>query len=88
MEATDYYQGVENPIYYQHENGEWKHELPQNPYEKNTLNYKRYQELIENFNTCGDFKNWLYMANDEGPDIEEYDTYFLEMESIYYEKYI
>ena len=84
MEATDFYEGVENHIYYQHKNGEWKHELPQNPYEKNTLNYERYQELIENFTTEGDFKDWLYMADDEEPEIEEYDKYILEMESIYY----
>ena len=84
MEATDFYEGVENPIYYQHENGEWKHELPSNPYEKNTLNYERYQELINNFNTDGDFKDLLYMADDEGSEIEEYDKYILEMESIYY----
>lgn len=84
MEATDFYEGVENPIYYLHENGEWKHELPPNPYEKNTTNYKRYQELIENFNTEGDFKDWLYMADDEEPEIEEFENYILEMESMYY----
>ena len=84
IEATDFYEGVENPIHYQHENGEWKNELPSNPYEKNTLNYERYQELINNFNTDGDFKDLLYMADDEGSEIEEYDKYILEMESIYY----
>ena len=84
MEATDFYEGVENPIYYQHENGEWKHELPPNPYERNTLYYERYQELIENFNTDGDFKDNLYMADDESPEVYEFDNYILEMESIYY----
>ena len=84
MEATDFYEGVENPIHYQHENGEWKNELPPNPYEKNTINHKRYQELIENFNTEGDFKDELYMADDEEPEIEEFENYILEMESIYY----
>lgn len=84
MEATDFYEGVENPIRYQHENGEWKQELPPNPYEKNTINYNRYQELIENFNTEGDFKDWLYMADDQKPEIEEHEKYILEMKSIYY----
>ena len=51
---------------------------------KNTLNYERYKELIENFNPDEDFKDWLYMANDQGPDFEEHEKYILEMESIYY----
>ena len=34
MEAIDFYNEVENPIRYQHKNGEWKPELPPNPYEK------------------------------------------------------
>lgn len=84
MEAIDFYNEVENPIYYLHENGEWMHELPSNPYEKNTLNHDRFQELIENFNTDGDFKDLLYMADDEEPEIEEFENYILEMESIYY----
>ena len=46
MEATDFYEGVENPIYYQHENGEWKHEIPSNPYEKNTLNSRAQKQIF------------------------------------------
>ncbi len=83
--SSDFYKGVENPIRYQYENGEWKLELPPNPYGKNTVNYERYQDLVKNFNADENFKDWLYMANDQGADIEEHEKYILEMESIYYE---